>query len=120
VSSISSCSVLIMHFSQYRYSAIRVFSAKPPSWYINSPREKPDVIDYSLAGIIVIAVGIAVIFVATMLSSRRTRSEGEVKAAGVVMIGPIPIIFGTDTRVMIVAIILAIILLALGVLTSLR
>ncbi len=76
--------------------------------------------DYSLAGIIAIVVGIAVIFIATATSSRGRGDRSEVKTAGVVMIGPIPIIFGNDTRWVIVAIVLAIVLLALGLLTSLR
>jgi uncharacterized protein (TIGR00304 family) len=76
--------------------------------------------DYSLAGIIAIVAGIVVVFVAIAKSSSGRRTEGEVKAAGVVMIGPIPIIFGTDTRWTIVVIVLAIVLLALGLLTSLR
>jgi len=76
--------------------------------------------DYSLAGLIAIVVGIAVIFIATAFSSRGREGKTEVRTAGVVMIGPIPIIFGNDTRWVIVAIVLAIVLLALGLLTSLR
>lgn len=77
-------------------------------------------VDYSLAGAAVIFAGVVVILVATIISSRGKRSDGEVRAAGVVMIGPIPIIFGSDTRLVIVAIILAIVLLALGLLAGFR
>lgn len=76
--------------------------------------------DYSLAGLIAIVVGIAVIFIATAISSRGRQSRTEVKTAGVIMIGPIPIIFGNDTRWVVVVIVLAIVLLALGLLTSFR
>lgn len=76
--------------------------------------------DYSLAGLIAIVVGIAVILIAIAISSIGPDSRSRVKTAGVVMIGPIPIIFGNDAKWMVVAIVLAIVLLALGLLTSLR
>jgi uncharacterized protein (TIGR00304 family) len=50
---------------------------------------------YSL-GVALIAVGIIIIVVATILAS--TRGVGKVKSAGVIMIGPVPIIFGTDKK----------------------
>jgi uncharacterized protein (TIGR00304 family) len=58
------------------------------------------------------AVAVLAIFVAIMRSARGT---GQVRGGGVVMIGPVPIIFGTDkgsARIMILlGIVLAIILL---------
>jgi uncharacterized protein (TIGR00304 family) len=109
-----------MHFSQYLYSATSDSLGKTPRWYIKGLGKKRPMFDYSLAGLITIVVGVAVIFIATAISSRGRESGTEVKAAGVVMIGPIPIIFGNDTKWVIVAIILAIVLFALGLLTSLR
>jgi uncharacterized protein (TIGR00304 family) len=50
------------------------------------------------------AVGLALIFagiiviVAVIAASARGAGKGKVKAAGVIMIGPIPIIFGTDKK----------------------
>jgi uncharacterized protein (TIGR00304 family) len=50
------------------------------------------------------AVGLALIFagiiviVAVIVASARGAGKGKVKAAGVIMIGPIPIIFGTDKK----------------------
>ncbi len=78
--------------------------------------------DYSLLGLAIAAAGIAVIVFAAIVSSSRHEGDGEarVKGAGVVMVGPIPIIFGTDIRWTVVAIILAIVLLALGLLTTFR
>ncbi len=76
--------------------------------------------DYSLVGIVVILAGVALIFIATVATSKEEKDGSKVKAAGVVMIGPIPIIFGNDTKWVVVAIILAIVLLALGLLTNLR
>jgi len=45
-----------------------------------------------------VAVGIIIITAAIILVSIRGAGEGKVKAAGVIMIGPIPIIFGTDKK----------------------
>lgn len=64
-------------------------------------------------------VGVAVLVLATVISSRRG-DRAEVKAAGVVLIGPIPIIFGTDTKWVIVAIVLAMLLVALTFVTNFR
>jgi uncharacterized protein (TIGR00304 family) len=51
-------------------------------------------------GTLLIIVGVIVVILAVILSST-SRGNGEkakVKSAGVVMIGPIPIIFGTDKK----------------------
>ena len=52
-------------------------------------------------GLALIAVGVIILIVAVILASTRgteKSEEGKVKAAGVIMIGPIPIIFGTDKK----------------------
>ena len=51
-------------------------------------------------GIILVVVGIAVVVAAILLSTGRSRGKAktETHAAGVIMIGPIPIIFGTDKK----------------------
>jgi uncharacterized protein (TIGR00304 family) len=74
---------------------------------------------YSLLGSLLLLVGVAVLVLATVISSRRG-DRAEVKAAGVVLIGPIPIIFGTDTKWVIVAIVLAMLLVALTFVTNFR
>jgi len=75
--------------------------------------------DYAILGFSVLIAGIAIIFLAAVTSLRKERRDGAgARAAGVIMIGPVPIIFGTDVRWVIVAIVLAIVLLALGILTS--
>ena len=51
---------------------------------------------YSL-GIILIAVGIIIVILAVLLSIGKTENA-KVKGAGVIMIGPIPIIFGSDKK----------------------
>jgi uncharacterized protein (TIGR00304 family) len=55
-------------------------------------------------------VGFGVVVVA-MLSSA---GKGEVKGGGVVLVGPIPIVFGTDAKWATAAILLAIVLIALS------
>jgi uncharacterized protein (TIGR00304 family) len=80
--------------------------------------------DYSLLGLAIAVAGIAVILFAVVSSARREGDDKDDKArvrgAGVVMVGPIPIIFGTDVKWTVVAVILAIVLLVLGLLTTFR
>ena len=55
---------------------------------------------YTLA-FILIAVGVIIVIAVIAVSAGKTRgTEGEskVRGAGVIMIGPIPIIFGTDKK----------------------
>ena len=49
-------------------------------------------------GIILIIVGVIVILLAVILTSARGTGKSKVRAGGVIMIGPIPIIFGTDKK----------------------
>ena len=53
-----------------------------------------DAAAFYLLGTALIAVGIIIIVVAIILAS--TKGNDKVKGAGIVMIGPVPIIFGTD------------------------
>ncbi len=68
-------------------------------------------VDLVLAGMVLVIVGMGVVAVA-MLSQGR-KEGAEVRGGGVVMVGPIPIIFGSDARWASVAIVLAILLLVL-------
>ncbi|MFP3286191.1 MAG: DUF131 domain-containing protein [Acidilobus sp.] len=66
-------------------------------------------------GITLILIGMAVIIAATLLSALGQQpSQQKVEAGGVIMIGPIPIIFGTSWRMAIIAIVLAIVLIAVA------
>ncbi len=77
--------------------------------------------DYELLGFIVIVAGIVLILIASISSSRdHPREDGEVKGAAVVMIGPIPIVFGNDSRMLVVLMVLAIVLVVLGIVAGLR
>ena len=50
------------------------------------------------AGIGLIFVGIVIIIVAVLLLSIRSAGKGKIRGGGAVIIGPIPIIFGTDRK----------------------
>ena len=50
------------------------------------------------AGIALIFVGIIITIVAVLLLSIRSAGKGKVEGGGAVIIGPIPIIFGTDKK----------------------
>ncbi len=73
-------------------------------------------VDLTIVGLAVILLGFVLLVLASISSSRSEEGEkgGRVRGGGVVMIGPIPIIFGSDARWASVAIVLAIVLLALG------
>lgn len=76
-----------------------------------------------LAGIAVVVLGILIIFIGTVLQATKSTGEtqtGEVQAGGVVMIGPIPIIFGTNKNITVVSIVLAIILMIVAYLLFYR
>jgi uncharacterized protein (TIGR00304 family) len=49
-------------------------------------------------GIALIFVGVVIIIIAVVLLSVSGAKRGNVKGGGVIMIGPIPIIFGTDKK----------------------
>jgi uncharacterized protein (TIGR00304 family) len=67
------------------------------------------VVDLVIAGLLLIIAGFGVVMVS--LVSRESGTEAEVKGGGVIMIGPIPIIFGSDAKWASVAIALAIVLI---------
>lgn len=64
-----------------------------------------------IAGIIVIFLGIILIFVGTLMQS--TSENTEVHTGGIIMIGPIPIIFGNDKGLIITGVIFAIVIMVL-------
>lgn len=72
--------------------------------------------DVLTLGLVIIFMGFILIIVSIVLSGVRRKGETEFKGGGVVMIGPIPIIFGSDTKWATLAIVLAIVLVVLGLL----
>ena len=87
----------------------------------------PDWILLVEAGIILILLGFFAIAVGIMLSAREDEEKGEnpavhrevgekrVRGGGVILIGPVPIVFGTDKRFALIAMILAITLMLLAI-----
>jgi len=57
-----------------------------------------DVSVFYALGVTLVIVGIIVIVAVIILASIGGVKKGKVRSAGVVMIGPIPIIFGTDKK----------------------
>jgi uncharacterized protein (TIGR00304 family) len=49
-------------------------------------------------GLALVVIGVIVIISALILASSRRSEKNKVEVAGIVMIGPIPIIFGTDKK----------------------
>ena len=66
-------------------------------------------------GLVFVAVGIIIVIIAIILASMRGSGNGKVKSAGVILVGPFPIIFGTDKKsvktVLGIALILTIVLI---------
>ena len=53
---------------------------------------------FYVLGVALIIAGIIVMVAVIVAASTRGAAKSKVKAAGVIMIGPIPIIFGTDKK----------------------
>ncbi|MCD6373478.1 MAG: DUF131 domain-containing protein [Thermococcus sp.] len=70
-----------------------------------------------LGGMGLILVGFILIFIGTLLLA--AHGEGEVEGGGVIMIGPIPIVFGTSRGAATFAMILALILMGAWIILSL-
>jgi uncharacterized protein (TIGR00304 family) len=70
--------------------------------------------DLVLVGVAIILAGFFLVFLATILSGKESRGderESRVRGGGVVLIGPIPIVFGSDAKWASAAIVLAILLM---------
>lgn len=65
-------------------------------------------------GVILISVGFLITFIAAvLLFFTASKGKGKVKGGGAVIIGPFPIIFGTDRESVKILLLLSIILIAL-------
>jgi len=76
-------------------------------------------VDAVTVGIIIVLVGFVILFLAAIRAGRsqageEPRRKTEVRGGGVVLIGPIPVIFGSDAKWASVAIVLAIILVLIS------
>jgi len=77
--------------------------------------------DLIYLGVAIVLAGFLLVFLAAAMSGRPSE-EGErrteVRGGGVIMIGPIPIIFGSDARWASIAVVLAIVLIVLVILSG--
>jgi uncharacterized protein (TIGR00304 family) len=103
-----------MHFSHQRYSAKRflILQGAPPPKRFNESLGILPVPDLVSVGVLLILAGFAVLVVYAL--GGKTDGEVGVKGGGVVMIGPIPIVFGSDMKWASIAIVLAIILIVVA------
>ena len=74
--------------------------------------------NYITIGVALIILGFVVLIIGALLNI--WEGKGEVKGGGVILIGPIPIAFGTDRASMVVVLILAIILMLVAYVVSSR
>jgi uncharacterized protein (TIGR00304 family) len=78
-------------------------------------------VDLVLFGIGMILVGFFVVFLAMVMAGRssdRGEERTNVRGGGVIMIGPIPIIFGSDAKWASIAMVLAIVLIVVALLSG--
>ena len=68
--------------------------------------------DLAFLGLALVLVGFGIVAIALVSSGGR----GEVKGGGVILVGPVPIVFGSDAKWATVAIVLAIVLVVLSLL----
>jgi uncharacterized protein (TIGR00304 family) len=79
-----------------------------------------DATTFYIIGIVLIVVGVLIVVAAILGASAKGAKKSKVRGAGVIMIGPIPIIFGTDKEsvksVTALALILSVVLLTIFIL----
>jgi len=72
-----------------------------------------------LVGLAVIFAGILIIIIAIIMLSVRSSGKGNVRGGGAIIIGPVPIIFGTDKKsletIVLLSLVLTILLLAVTI-----
>jgi len=75
---------------------------------------------FSNLGFLLIIVGIIIILVALALAGLSHRGQrSDVKGGGIILIGPFPIIFGSDVKTVKILIYLVILIIALGIIFAL-
>lgn len=67
----------------------------------------------SFAGIALIFIGVLIVALAALLRASRSDTKGKVRGGGAIIIGPVPIVFGTDKKTVKTVLVLSIVLMAL-------
>ncbi len=81
----------------------------------------PDLTFLIIAGIVLIMSGFLLVAFGMMRAAKESAApeeaskEGRAKGGGVILIGPIPIVFGTDKKYAVIAMILAVVLMLLAI-----
>jgi uncharacterized protein (TIGR00304 family) len=68
---------------------------------------------FAFVGIALIFIGVLIVALAVLLKSNRSAGKGNVQAGGAVIIGPVPIVFGSDKKTVKTVLVLSIVLTAL-------
>jgi uncharacterized protein (TIGR00304 family) len=87
---------------------------KPESFALAEAGEMVAVEIFAFVGIALIFIGVLIIAITVLLKSKRSGGKADVKAGGAVIIGPVPIVFGTDKKTVKTVLVLAIVLMALA------
>jgi len=66
-------------------------------------------------GILLIIIGFLLLVLSSFGETASRAEESSVEAGGVVIVGPIPLVFATSTRIALIMLVLAIILTALAI-----
>ena len=66
-------------------------------------------------GLVLIVIGCIILVLAAVIIGGKNSQKGNVKAAGVIMVGPVPIIFGTDKESVKTVLVLAIALTVIAI-----
>lgn len=66
--------------------------------------------ELTIIGFILIFIGFMIIFIGTLIYALK-QSRGEVKGGGVILIGPIPIVWGTSLKIVLALTIISILIL---------
>jgi uncharacterized protein (TIGR00304 family) len=66
-----------------------------------------------IVGIIAIFIGFVLVFAGTVMQASSNKTS-DVKTGGIILIGPIPIIFGSDKGTIVTAVVMAIIIMILA------
>ncbi|MEM0218692.1 MAG: DUF131 domain-containing protein [Desulfurococcaceae archaeon] len=72
-----------------------------------------------LVSFAVVSIGVILLMLSILREFTKAGAEGKVEAGGVVIVGPVPIVFGTTTRITKVLVVLAIALMIVTLLVYL-
>jgi uncharacterized protein (TIGR00304 family) len=74
---------------------------------------------FFVVGLVVIFIGVLVLVVAAILAGAQRKRKGKATVAGAIIIGPVPIIFGSDKKTVKSPLVLSLVLTALSIIAML-